>query len=74
MTGVRQTEARVSRTWTADEEEQLRQLLNGGEYVQVIARQMGRTQAAVSARAGKLGLSVRSAPGRKPSIASPSAT
>jgi hypothetical protein len=53
-----------ARSWTDQEEEQLRRLLLDGEYIQVIARKLGRSQAAVAARAGKLRLPVRSAPGR----------
>ena len=56
---------RTGRDWTVEEDDQLRQLLVKGEYLQVIARQMGRTQGAISGRAGKMKLRVRSAPGRR---------
>jgi hypothetical protein len=53
-----------ARAWTDQDEEQLRRLLLDGEYIQVIARMLGRSQAAVAARASKLRLPVRWAPGR----------
>lgn len=55
----------ASRRWTYEDDEQLRQLLGAGEYAQVISRQMGRTQMAISGRAAKLGLPVRSAPAKR---------
>lgn len=45
-----------ARSWTADDDEQLRALLAANRHVAVIARKLKRTEASVLARGYKLGL------------------
>jgi hypothetical protein len=49
-----------------DQDERLRELWSRNQPPAVIARQLGRSVAAIMTRAARLGLPRRSAPGRKP--------
>ena len=55
-TGAEGEEMISARSWTADDDEQLRALLAANRHVAVIARKLKRTEASVLARGYKLGL------------------
>lgn len=50
--------------WTIEDEEMLKAMAENGCYIQEVAKALGRTQQAVSHRANRLGVSLRSAPSK----------
>ena len=54
--GAKGEEMIGARSWTADDDEQLRALFAANRHVAVIARKLKRTEASVLARGYKLGL------------------
>ena len=56
----RSTSQRVRRTWTEEEEEELRALILSGKSIEAVAKKLNRTPRAIRTRAGKLKLLLKS--------------